>query len=166
MSECPSYESRIADLKLKRFVSHHQSTRGQAASRDDREPCSTDNDPVSPSQTESTQLSAVNVLNSPKLDQAGMICETMLRRVQNDSVAHPEELEDYRLNEKVEILDKDEQWVGPAPAYRTSAGTMFRSVREHPFYKLKPDETGKYRCPYTSLEDCWYRPQKLKSKFE
>lgn len=160
MSQCPSYESRIGDLKLKRVVSHHQST------RENRGPCSTDNDPVSPSHTEITKPSAVNLFKGLKLDQAGMMCETMLRRVHDDSVAHPEELEDYRLNEKAEILDEDEQWIGPAPAYGPSAGTMFRGVREHPFYKLKPDHTGKFHCPYTSLEDCGYRPQKLKSKFE
>ena len=166
MNECPSYESRIADLKLNGFVSHHQPTQGQADSRDNRGPRSTDNDSVSPSETEITQPSAVNVLKDPKLDQAGMICGTMLGRVQDDSVAHPAELEDYRHYKKVEVLDEDGQKIGQAPAYENSAGTLFRSVREHPFYKLKPDENGKYRCPYTSLEDCWYRPQKSKSKFE
>ena len=169
MSENPSYESRIADLKLKRFVSHCQTTYGQPAKHDNREPRSTDYDSVSPDQTETTQRSAINALKGLKVDRAGWVWGsngTLCSGVQDDSLAHPEEAEGYPLNQKVEILDEDGQEIGQALAHEISAGTRLRSARVHPFYKLKPDGNGLYHCPYTSLEDCWYRPEKFKSKFQ
>lgn len=166
MSEYPSYESSMADLKLKRFVSHCQTTHGQA--NDDHEHCSTDYDSASPDPTESTQRSNMNALKGLKVDQPGMIWRpngTLRGRVVDDSPAHPE-VEGYPLDEKVEVLDEDGQKTGHALAHEISAATRFMSTREHPFYKLRPDGNGQYHCPYTSLEDCWHRPEKLKYKFQ
>lgn len=166
MSEYPSYESRMADLKLKRFVSHCQTTHGQA---NDHEHCSTDYDSASPDSTENTHRSIMNALKGLKVDQAGIIWGpngTLRSRVVDDSPAHPEEVEEYPLDGKAEVLDEDGQKTGHALAHETSAATRVMSTREHPFYKLRPDGNGQYHCPYTSLEDCWYRPEKLKNKFQ
>lgn len=169
MSGPRSYESRMADLKLKRFASRWQSTLGQAANHDIGEPHGTDNDSTSPAKTEDTQLSTMSVFKGLKVGQAGMIWGsdgTLLGKVQDDSLASPEKLEGYPLNEKGEVLDEDGHKIGQALVHATFAGTRFRSAREHSFYRMKPDEDGWYHCPYAALDVCWYRPQKLKSSFE
>ncbi len=169
MSESRPYESMMADLKLKRFASRWQSTLEQAANRDKGKPHSTDNDSISPDKMESTQRSNMSVFKGLKVGQAGMIWAsdgTLLGKVQDDSLASPEELEGYPLNEKGEVLDEDGHKIGQALVHETLAGARFRSAREHSFYKMKSDEDGWYHCPYASLNLCWYRPQKLKSNFE
>ena len=169
MSEYPSYQSRIADLKLKRFACHYQPAHGQAASRDNDQPGSTGNNPVSSGRENDTQPSAMNDLKGLYHDQAGMEWgsnPTLCGTTQDDSPAHPEKLEGYPLNKKVEVLDEDGQQIGRALAHETFLDPTSRIAREHPFYKLKPDGNGQYHCPYTSLEECWYRPQKMRSKFQ
>ena len=171
MTDLQSYESRIADLdlNLKPFPSRHQSTHEHPANRDHGESCTTDNGSVSPGHTEKTQRSAMNVLKGLKVDQAGMIWGsngTLLGKVLDDGLAVPEELEDYPANEQGEILDEDGQKMGQPLAHETSPSKSFKSAREHPFYNVRPDKNGQYHCPYTASEDCWYRPQKLKFKFE
>ncbi|CAD6590447.1 MAG: hypothetical protein ASARMPREDX12_004369 [Alectoria sarmentosa] len=91
---------------------------------------------------------------------------TLLGKVQDDGLANPEELEGYPLNEKGEVLDEDGQKIGQARVHETLAGTRFRNARDHKFYKMKPDEDGRYHCPYAGLEMCSYRPQMLKSTFD
>ena len=169
MSERQSYESRMADLKLKRFASHWQSIHGQVADRDTGEPHSTDSDSISSGKPEITQRSALSVFKGLRVGQAGMIWGhdgTLLGEVQDDSLADPEELQGYLLNEKGEVLDEDGHKIGQAVVHETFAGTRFRNTREHSFYKMKPDEIGRYHCPYATLEGCWYKPQELKSHFE
>ena len=111
----------------------------------------------------------MNDLKDLNVDQAWMKWApnpAVRARVHDDSLAHPEDPEACPLIEKVEVLEEIEHKIGQALTHETSSGTKFSVVREHPFYKLKPDGNGQYHCPYTSLEDCWYRPQKLKSKFQ
>lgn len=159
----------MADLKLKYFASHGQSPHSQAADCDNGELHSTNNDFISPNKPENTQRSALSVSKGLRVGQAGMIWEhdgTLLGKVQHYSPTNPEELEGYPLNEKGEVLDDDGQKIGQALAHETFAGTRFRSARKHSFYKIKPDESGQYHCPYAALEVCLYRPQKLKSNFE
>lgn len=169
MSERQSYESRMADLKLKRFASHWQSTHGQTVGCESSEPRSTENNSTSPGKTENAQRSALSVFKGLRVGQAGMIWGsdgTLLGKVQDDGLANPEELEGYPLTEKGEILDEDGQKIGQARVHETLAGTRFRNARDHKFYKMKPDEEGQYHCPYAGLEMCSYRPQMLKSIFE
>ena len=169
MSEYPSYESMVADPKLDRFVSHHQPNHEQTLGRDSCVPCSADNDSVSSGRTEHSEPSAMNDLKGLIHDQAGMEWAsnlTLRSRAQDDSLQHPEELQGYPLSEKVEVLNEDGQIIGQALTHETSPGKTVQIAPEHPFYKLKPDRNGQYHCPYNSLEDCWYRPQKLKSKFQ
>lgn len=169
MSERQSYESRMAELKLKRFASHWQPTHGQFADRETGEPHSTDNDFISPGKPENTQRSALSIFKGLRVGQAGLIWGydgTLLGKVQDDGLADPEELEGCPLNEKGEVLDEDGHKIGQALVHPTFAGTRFRNTREHSFYKMEPDENGRYHCPYAALEMCWYRPQKLKSNFE
>lgn len=166
MSEIPSYESSLEDLKLKRFVSHCQTTHVQA---NDHEHCNTDYRSASPDQTETTQRSNMNALKGLKVDQTGIIWGpngTLRGRVVEDSPAHPQKVEGYPLDGKVEVHDEDGQKTRHALAHETSAATNFMSMREHPFYKLRPDGNGQYHCPYTSSEGCWYRPEKFKYKFQ
>ena len=170
MSEYPSYQSRIADLKLKRLACHYQQAHGQAASRDNDQPGSTNSNPVSSGREEDTQPSAMNDLKGLFHDQAGTEWgsnPTLCGRTQDGSPAHPpEKLEGYPLNKKVEVLDEDGQQIGRALAPEMFLDTTSRTIREHPFYKLKPDGNGQYHCPYTAVEECWYRPQKLRCKFQ
>ena len=169
MSDLQSYESRIHDPKLKSFVSHYQPIRGQAAPRDTSEPCSAETDALSPGQLRNAQRSATTALEGLRVDQAGMIwgsSGTLLGRILDDSLADPEEPEGYPLSEKGEPFDKEGEKIGQALTPETSPSTRHISVREHPFYKMSPDDFGQYHCPYTALEACWYSPQKWKSKFE
>ena len=169
MSEYPSYQSRMADLKPKHFACNYQPAHGQAASHDNDQPGSTDNSPVSSGREKDTQPSAMNDFKDIFHDQAGMEWgsnPTLCGGVQDVSPVHPEKLEGYPPNEKVEVVDEDGQQIGRALAHETFLDPTSRTVREHPFYKLKPDGNGQYHCPYTSLEECWYRPQKLRSKFQ
>ena len=172
MSEHPSYQSRIADLKLRRFASHYQPAHGQAASPDNDQPGSTDNNPVSSGREKDTQPSAMNDLKGLFHDQAGMewaSSPTLCGRTQDDSPAHPEKPEGYPFDKEIKVLDEDGQEIGRALAHfahETFPDPTSIIAREHPFYKLKPDANGQYHCPYTSLEECWYRPQKLRSKFQ
>ena len=169
MSEYPSYQSRIADLKLKRFACHYQPALGQAANRDNDQPGSTDNDPVSSGREKDTQPSAMNDLKGLFHHPVGMEWgsnPTLCGASQDDSPADPEKLEGYPLNKKVEVLDADGQQIGQALAHETFLDPASGIASEHPFYKLKPDGNGHYHCPYTSSAECWYRPQKLRSKFQ
>ena len=169
MSERQSYESRMADLKLKRFASHRQSTHEQDAVHDDGEPRRADIHSISPGKPEKKDLLAKNVFNGLKVGQAGMIWGPdgiLLGKVQDDSLADPEELEGCPLNERGEVIDENGQKIGQARVHEVFVGTKPTSAREHSFYKMKPDENGCYHCPYTALGVCWYRPQKLKSNFE
>ena len=169
MSQRQSYESRIADLKLKRSASHWVSPDGQPVNFDNGEPHSTDNDSLSPDKAENTRRSAMNVFKDLKVGQAGLIWGsdgTLLGKVQDDGLADPEELEGYTLNEKGEILDEDGLKIGQALAHATYTDTRVRGSREHSFYQIKPDQHGWYHCPFAALEVCWYRPQKSKSNFE
>ena len=172
MSERQSYQSRMADRKLKRFASHWQSTHGQAANSDDPDPHGRDDSSVNSGQSEHTrspQHSPMSIFKDLRVGQAGIIWGsdgTLLGKVQDDSLANPEELEGYPLNEKGEVLDEDGEKIGQALFHDTLVGTRFRNARDHSFYKMKPDENERYHCPYTALGLCWYRPQKLKSNFE
>lgn len=169
MSEHQSYESRLADLKLNGFASHWQSPLGQIANPDNGEPQSTDNDSVLSGKVENTQLSTMSVFKGLRVGLAGMIWGsdgTLLGKVQDDGLIHPEELEGYPLNEKGEVLEEDGQKVGQALVYESVAGTRFRSAREHFVYKMNPDEHGWYHCPYVALDLCWYKPQKSRPIFE
>lgn len=169
MSERQSYESRLADLKLKRFASHWQSNLGQVADCDNGEPHSRGNDSVSPGKSENTQRSALSVFKGLRVGRAGMIWGydgMLLGKVKDDSLADLEELEGCPLNEKGEVLDEDGHKIGQAIVHETFAGTRLKNTREHTFYKMRPDENGRYHCPYAALEVCWYRPQKLKSNFD
>lgn len=170
MSERQSYESRMADLKLKRFASHWQSVRGQAATLDDCEPHHTDDDSnINPGKMDETQRSAMSVFKGLRIGQGGMIWGSdgaLLGKVQDDSLANPEELEGYPLNEKGEVFDEDGEKIGQALAYEVLTGTRSRSARDHTFYSLKPDGNGRYHCPYAALGVCGYKPQELKSNFE
>ena len=169
MSGLNSYEPGIPDLKVNRFLSHHLPTQGQAADRDNAEPCDTDSDSISPSQNKYTVRSATGGLQGLKVDQAGMVWAsngTLLGRVHDGSQFDSEELEDYSINEKREAFDQYGQKIGQALAHETSPATPSSNVREHPFYTVMPDKNGQYYCPYTASEGCRYRPQKSKSKFE
>ena len=169
MSEYPSYQSRISDLKLKRFACHYQPAHGQAANHDNDQPGSTDNNPVSSNPEKDTQPSAMNDLKGLFNHHGGMEWgsnPTLCGGSQDDSPAHPEKPEGYLLNQKVEVLDADGPQIGPALVHETFLDPASAIAREHLFYKLKPDGNGHYHCPYTSLEECWYRPQKLRSKFQ
>lgn len=169
MSERQSYESRMADLKFKRFASHWQSIHGQAATIDDCKPHSTDDDSnISPGEMEGTQRSAMSVLKGLRVGQGGMIWGPdggLLGKVQDDGLANPEELEGYPLNERGEVYE-DGQKIGQAFVYETFAGTKSRSAHDHTFYRMKPDENGLYHCPYAALGVCWYKPQGLKFRFD
>lgn len=188
MSDRQSYESRIADLKLKRFVSHYQPTYEQASNRDSGKPGSTDIDSLSPGQPEHSHRSAMSAPKGLKVDQAGMDWGStmsvpkglkvdqagmvwgsngvLLGNVQDDSLADLWEQKDYPFDDKKEALDEDAQKIGKKLAHGTSLISQIRSAHEHPYYKMEPDENGQYHCPYAALEDCWYKPQKLKFKFE
>lgn len=169
MSEHQSYESRLADLKLNGFDSQWQSALEQIANPDNGEPQSTDNDSVLSGKTENTQPSTMSVFKGLRVGQAGMIWGsdgTLLGKIQDDSLADPEELEGYPLNEKGEVLDEDGRKIGQALVYESFTGTRFRIAREHSYYKAKPDKNGWYHCPYTALGLCWYKPQKSKPNFE
>ena len=169
MSDLPSYESRIDDPKHKSFVSRYPPKLGQAVNRDNGEPCGAENGPLNPGQTGNTQHSASSALRGLRVDQAGMIWGpngTLLGKILDDSLADPEEPQDYPLSEKGEFFDEDGEKIGQALTPETSPSTRHITVREHPFYKMSPDEYGQYRCPYTALEACRYSPQKWKSEFE
>ena len=169
MSDLQSYESTIDDPKLKSFVSHYQPIHGQATGRDNGEPCSAEDDPLSPSRSGNAQHSATSALKGLRVDQAGMIWGSngkLLGKILDDSLADPEESEDDPFSEKGDFLDENGEKIGQALTPETSQGTRYNSVREHPFYKLSPDDYGLYHCPYTAFEACRYSPQKWKSKFE
>ena len=169
MSERQSYESRIADSKLKRFASHWQPTPGRAADRDSGEPQSSDNHSINLSKMEDPRRSGLSMFNGLKVGQAGMIWGPdgmLIGRVQDDGLTSPEELEGYPLNERGEVLDEDGRKVAQALVHEIFADTRPRGAREHSFYKIRPDENGRYHCPYATLEVCGYRPQKLKSSFQ
>ena len=166
MSDLQSYESRIDEPKLKNFVSHYQPTHGQATSRDNGKPCSTEDDPLNPSQSGNAQHSATSALKGLRVDQAGMIWGSngkLLGRILDNSLA---DAEGYPLSEKGEFLDEDGEKIGQALTPETSQSARCISMREHPAYKMSPDDYGQYHCPYTAFEACRYSPQKWKSKFE
>ena len=159
----------MADVKLKRFASHWQSTPRRATDRDSGENQSSDNQSINSNMMETPRRSGVGMFNGLKVGQAGMIWGRdgmLLGRVQDDGLASPEELEGYPLNERGEVLDKDGRKVAQALVHEIFADTRPRGAREHSFYKIRPDENGRYHCPYATLEVCGYRPQKLKSTFE
>ena len=159
----------MADLKLKRSASHGQSTPGQAADCHSGEPQSSDNYSINSSRMENSRRSGLSMFNGLKVGQAGMIWGPdgmLLGRVQDDGLASPEELEGYPLNDRGEVLDEDGRKVAQALVHEIFADTRRRGAREHSFYKIRPDENGRYHCPYAALEVCGYRPQKLKSSFE
>lgn len=167
MSERQSYESRIADLKLKRFASHWQSSHGQTANPLNGEPRATDNDTRNLGNSENTQLFAKNVSKGLKVGQAGMIWGsdgTLLGKVQDDSLANPKDLEGYLVNDKGEVVDEYGQIIGQVQVYEKFAGTRFKNT--HSFYKIRPDEEGWYHCPYAASDVCWYKPQESKPQFE
>ena len=158
-----SYEPMIGDPDLKHSVPNYHPSLGQATNCDNGQPCNTDNDSVSPRETANTQHSAMSAL---KVDQAGMIWGsngTLLGKIQDDGFVNPEV---HPPNGQDGVLNQEGQKTGQAFAHETIPCTSLGNAREHPFYKLNPDENGQYHCPYGAIEHCWYMPQKLKSKFE
>ena len=169
MSETKTLESEIADLECKRSASHHPLDRAQVADPDIAQPCNTDSHAVCPGPAEDAQPSAMSAPKGLKIDQKGMVWGpngSLLGRVQDDGLAKLQEPEALHFDERKETSGEDRQKKGQALTLDTSQATRFKNVREHPFYKVRPDKNGRYYCPYSASEECWYRPQKLKFMFE
>ena len=123
-------------LKLKRFPSYSHPTHWEAASRDNGEPRSTNNDSIGFDKIEYTSQPNTSFTNGLKNDQAEMIWRSdgkLVGKVQDDSLASPEELEGHSLSEKGEELDEEKMyWHRPQKPKTDFGSVVSQDLSTHP----------------------------------